>query len=146
MKKLLVVLLGLMSFVMMGQTKYLTTYYSTVSNMVWSQSDQKYLFFELEPRHLSRFEWTFNFNENHTGTIYSNHHQRGEVTKYGFNIYKWEIRQMDDGRDYIWIDAIQVSDSQKVTFIIDKNTYGENLVSLFMLESNKHLTFDNFDE
>ena len=57
-----------------------------------------------------------------------------------------DVFVVDDGADYLWIDAIQVSDSQKVTLLINKNMYNEQIFSLFMPESNIMLVFDNFNE
>lgn len=147
MKKLLLLLFGLLSFTTLAQSQYeITTYYSASSKMVWSDVDNKYLFFNLDERHLARFEWEFILNDNHTGRVSAVHISRNDRDNYNFNIYNYEIRENKDGREYLWIDAIQISDSQKVTFIVDRNSYGENMISIFMPESDLQIVFDNFDE
>ena len=147
MKKLFFLFVLLFSLKSFSQTNTsVSTYNVATSDMVWSDMDEKYLFFPVDERHFAKFVWNFTFNDNYTGAIKSSHIGRTENTNYGFNIYKWEIRNNNDGSEYIWVDAIQVSDSQKVTFIINKNSYGENMISLFMPEKNKFLTFDNFNE
>lgn len=147
MKKLLLILLTLVSLSTFAQTtNSVTTLNVATSKMVWSNIDNKYIFVDVDKRHYARFVWTFTFNDNHTGNINSVHVQRGETVKYGFIIYTWEIRQNDNGEDFIWIDAMQVSDSQKVTIMVNRNYHGENMISVFMPESETHLCFDNFDE
>jgi hypothetical protein len=147
MKKLFFIITLLFSIVSFGQTtNTVKTFNLETSRMVWSDVDEKYLFFDLDKRHYSIFEWTISLNNNNTGFISASHIGRVEDTKYAFNIHNWEIKQNDDGADYLWIDAIQVSDSQKVTLLINKNMYNEQIFSLFMPESNIMLVFDNFNE
>lgn len=147
MKKLFFIFTLLFSIVSFGQTtNTVKTFNMSSSRMVWSETDDKFLFFDLDERHYSIFQWTITLNENNTGVISATHIGRDEYTKYNFNIYDWQIKQNDRGENYIWIDAIQVSDSQKVTLLINKNQYNEQLFSLFMPESKIMFIFDNFNE
>ena len=147
MKKFFFIFLFLISFISFGQTtNVVKTFNTSSSKMVWSDIDEKYLFFDLDERHYSIFEWTISLNQNNTGYIQAIHIERTGDTKYAFNVHNWEIKQNDRGENYIWIDSIQVSDSQKVTLLINKNHYNEQLLSLFMPESNIMFIFDNFNE
>ena len=135
MKKFFFIFLFLISFISFGKTtNVVKTFNTSSSKMVWSDIDEKYLFFDLDERHYSIFEWTISLNQNKTGYIRAIHIERTGDTKYAFNVHNWEIKQNDRGENYIWIDSIQVSDSQKVTLLINKNHYNEQLLSLFMPE------------
>lgn len=111
------------------------------SNMVWNKTLNEYSFFDKEARHYNKIVWEFVLNNNHTGTVKVTELQ--DTDKYGFNIHNWEFRKDDKGNDLLWIDAVQVSNSEKVTLIITANELKQQLISVFMPESELALFFDN---
>ena len=70
---------------------------SRIDNMIWSQADQEFLFFDKVERHYQKVVWEFTLNENQTGTVKVT--ELGDGDKYAFNIYNWEIRTDDKGKD-----------------------------------------------
>ena len=114
-----------------------------INDMIWNPSLKEYFFFEKEARTYKKVVWEVTLNSNHTGAIRVTELKDGD--KYGFNIYNWEFRQNDKGKDFIWIDAIQVSNSEKVTIMVDANALKQQLISIFMPDSKVALFFDNMD-
>ena len=111
--------------------------------MVWSNVDNKNLFFDLKDRYYDVNVWELNFNDNRSGTIKITNTKTDEV--YAFNIYNWEIRTDDNGKDYIWVDVLQISDSQRCTILITSYDSGK-MISVFMPESQMCMFFDNLNQ
>ncbi len=78
-----------------------------IDNMVWNETLQEHSFFNKEARRYSKVVWEFTLNSNHTGTVKVTELEDGD--KYGFNIHNWEFRKDAKDQNFIWIDAIQVS-------------------------------------
>lgn len=146
MKKLLFSLLfAVSSLCLYGQSEptNLITYNTASQRMVWSDVDNEYLFFDINPRHRESNMWQFMFNDNHTGSITMTNISTGTI--YKFTIYQWEIRVNDDGINYLWIDCLQVVDSQRITILV--NTYPNGkMVSTFMPDKQLCIFFDNLQE
>lgn len=138
------VLMSITTLCAYGQDTYshLTDHVKT-ERMVWSESDNEYLFFDLEERHIDKCFWVFTFNKNRTGDIKMTNAESGDV--YTFKIYNWEIRKNNDGREYIWIDVIQSNDSQKLTIIFTSYDTGK-MISVFMPDDKLAVFFDNLDD
>lgn len=109
--------------------------------MIWSSVDEKFLFFEKVERHYSKVVWEFILNDNGTGTVKVT--ELGDGDKYGFNIYSWEVKQNEKNRDYIWMDAIQVSNSEKVTVMVNSNDLQQQMITIFLPDSKMCIFFDN---
>ena len=114
-----------------------------ISNMVWSETLQEHSFFEKEARTYKKVVWEVTMNNNHTGTVKVTELKDGD--KYGFNIYNWEFRKDNKGQDFIWMDAIQVSNSEKVTILVSANEQKQQMISVFMPDSKIAIFFDNMD-
>jgi len=112
-----------------------------IDDMIWSQSDQEFLYFSKVERHSQKVVWEFTLNDNRTGTVKVT--ELGDGDKYGFNIYNWEIRTDDKGKDYARMDVIQVSNSEKATIMVSVNEVKQQLISIFMPDSKVCLFFDN---
>ena len=112
-----------------------------IDNMVWNETLQEHSFFDKEARRYSKVVWEFTLNNNHTGTVKITELEDGD--KYGFNIHNWEFRKDAKDQNFIWIDAIQVSNSEKVTVLVSANELKQQLISVFMPESKLALFFDN---
>ena len=142
-KALLTILLAVSSLTAYSQSGgTIITKFTSIQRMIWSDIDDKHLFFDLEKRYSDINVWQMNFNENHSGVIKMTSSKTDEV--YAFNIYNWEIRTNNYGEDYIWVDVLQVSDSQRCTILI--NSYDEGkMISIFMPESQLCMFFDNLN-
>lgn len=143
MKKVLLTLAVLFAtLTAVAQQSYnIITVNMRMDDMVWSQADEEYLFFEKLERHYQKVVWEFTLNDNQTGTVKVT--ELGDGDKYGFNIYNWEVRTDAKGQDYAWMDAIQVSDSEKVTIMVSTNSLKQQLISVFMPASKVCIFFDN---
>jgi hypothetical protein len=143
------VLLGLMlTFAVLtanAQSQSGTTIMKRTSSqrMVWSDVDDKWLFFPLRERHYEASVWETLLNDNGTGSIRITNVD-SEIT-YGINIYKWEMRTNDDGQQYIWIEGIQISDSQRLQVIMNSYSNGK-MYTVFMPDSQLAIFFDNLTE
>lgn len=126
------------------QSYNIVTVNMRMDDMVWSQADEEYLFFEKLERHYQKVVWEFTLNDNQTGTVKVT--ELGDGDKYGFNIYNWEVRTDAKGQDYAWMDAVQVSNSEKVTIMVSTNSLKQQLVSVFMPASKVCIFFDNMIE
>lgn len=115
-----------------------------MDDMVWSKVDDEFIFFEKIQRHYQKVIWEVTLNDNQTGTIKVT--ELGDGDKYGFNIYNWDVRTDDKGLDYVWMDAIQVSNSEKVTIMVSGNALKQQLISVFMPDSKVCIFFDNMTQ
>lgn len=109
--------------------------------MVWSNTDNKHLFFDLDERAPENCVWLSYFNDNGTGYIKMIKVSNSVV--YDFNIYDYVMKEDENGQ-YLRIEAIQTSNGEKVTILV--NTYeddgGWKMVSIFLPESDLALFFD----
>lgn len=146
MKKVLLTLAVLFAtLTAVAQQSYnIITINMRMDDMVWSQTDEEYLFFEKLERHYQKVVWEFTLNDNQTGTVKVT--ELGDGDKYGFNIYNWEVRTDAKGKDYAWMDAVQVSNSEKVTIMVSTNSLKQQMVSVFMPASKLCLFFDNMTQ
>ena len=141
---LLTFLLAVISLTAYSQNnKTIITKFTSIQRMVWSNVDNKNLFFDLKDRYYDVNVWELNFNDNRSGTIKITNTKTDEV--YAFNIYNWEIRTDDNGKDYIWVDVLQISDSQRCTILITSYDSGK-MISVFMPESQMCMFFDNLNQ
>ncbi len=145
MKKLLFIL-AFATTSLFGQKTYnIVTHGTTIQNMVWSSSDEEYVFIENKSRHYKRVLWTITLSENRSGYIQVDNITDNE--KYGITIYLWEVRTDDKGGQYVWIDGIQQKDFEKLTILISKGPEeNTNMISAFLPESQMAIFFDNFNE
>ncbi len=145
MKKVILTLTAILfSFAGAAQNTYnIVTEYLQIDNMVWNETLEKHSFFEKEARHTNKVVWEFSLNSNSTGVVRVT--ELGDGDKYSFNIYNWELKTNDKNQKFIWIDAIQVSNSEKVTIMVDSNHLKQKIISVFMPDNNLALFFDNMD-
>lgn len=142
LKRIFTYLLFFLPLLSFAQNSYnIVTDKVRIDDMVWSSVDEEFLFFEKVPRRLSTVVWEFTLNDNKTGVVRVTELEDGD--KYGFTVYDWNIRQDNYERDYIWIDAIQVSNSEKVTIMVQPNELKQHLISVFMPDSKICIFFDN---
>lgn len=146
MKKLLLsLLLSISALCSYGQSEptNLITYNVSSQRMVWSDVDKKYIFFDINVRHIESNMWQFMFNDNHTGNITMTNISTGTI--YKFTIYQWEIRVNEEGVNYLWIDCLQIVDSQRVTILVNTYPTGK-LVSVFIADKQLALFFDSLQD
>ena len=146
MKKVLLTLAVLFAtLTAVAQNTYnIVTVNMRMDDMVWSKADEQFLYFEKIQRHYQKVIWEVTLNDNQTGTIKVT--ELGDGDKYGFNIYNWDVRTDDKGLDYVWMDAIQVSNSEKVTIMVSGNALKQQLISVFMPDSKVCIFFDNMTQ
>lgn len=118
----------------------LVTHNLSTQRMVWSDSQNEYMFFDLAERYTEHNVFLSDFNNDGSGYIKLIRVESSDV--YEFTVYNYETRSNDKG-DYIWIDAIQIVDSQKVTFIIQELGEKNKMLTLFMPESKLVIYFDD---
>ena len=124
-----------------NEPSVLITRHLSSNRMVWSNTDNKHLFFDLDERAPENCVWLSYFNDNGTGYIKMIKVSNSVV--YDFNIYDYVMKEDDNGQ-YLRIEAIQTSNGEKVTILV--NTYeddgGWKMVSIFLPESDLALFFD----
>lgn len=134
----------LISFISTAQNSYnIITDKVRIDHMIWSDTDDKFLFFPKTERHFSKVIWEFTLNENSTGIAKVTELEDGD--KYAFNIYNWEVKQDEHNRDYVWMDAIQTSNSEKVTIMVNSNDLKQQMISVFLPDSKVCIFFDNMN-
>jgi hypothetical protein len=142
MKKIILgILLTITTLSSFGQntTTSVTRHVST-DKMVWSDSDEKWVFISNEDRRNETVVWEFTLDEDRTGKIKANSVDTEDI--YTFTVYNWEIRVNDSGLEYLWIEMVQNVNNEKGTFMI--NVYPEGRVySAFLPKSNLVVYFDN---
>ena len=97
------------------------------------------MFFDLNEREYDPCVWLSYFNDNGTGKIKMINVNNGET--YQFSIYDYQMGENDNGI-YLEIDAIQITDSQKVTIIVNEYENGFKMVSVFLPDDNLAVFFD----
>ena len=117
----------------------LITRFTSSDRMVWSEVENKYMFFDLNEREYDPCVWLSYFNDNGTGKIKMINVNNGET--YQFSIYDYQMGENDNGI-YLEIDAIQITDSQKVTIIVNEYENGFKMVSVFLPDDNLAIFFD----
>lgn len=142
LKRIFTYLLFFLPFLSFAQNSYnIVTDKVRIDDMVWSSVDEEFLFFEKVPRRPSRVVWEFTLNDNNTGVVRVTELEDGD--KYAFTIYDWRIKQDTYERDYVWMEAIQVSNSEKVTIMVQPNHLKQHMISVFMPDSKICIFFDN---
>lgn len=145
MKKLILVLLvTLTALSAYGQKpaeepSVLITRNTSTQRMVWSDVEDEWMFFDLVDRYSDNNVWLSYFNSNGSGYMKMVRVSTGE--EFAFTIYGYEMRENDRG-EYLWIDALQVHDGQKVTILVQEYGQGIKMVTVFMPTSKVVLYFD----
>lgn len=144
MKKLLLFLAVILTTSLFAQRSdnegRIITYYMETQSMVWSEYQQKNIYTVTSERSRHNCTWTFNLNNDGSGQVNMEDLETGD--KYLLIIYDWKVDMVGE-RDGIVGQFIQKIDGTKGTIIIQNNEYGEHMVSVFMPETELHLTFDN---
>lgn len=97
------------------------------------------MFFDLNEREYDPCVWLSYFNDNGTGKIKMINVNNGET--YQFSIYDYQMGENDNG-PYLEIDAIQTTDSQKVTILVNEYSNGFKMVSVFLPDDKLVVFFD----
>ena len=146
MKKLLLLLVSLVSLSAFGQTKgVIVTHYFSTQKMVWSNTDGEWLFFDNNDRTRRSCKWSFVLNDDGSGSV-DMEELTGDKDEYELVIYDWNGTPIGDCEG---LDAkfIQNLDGQKGNVMIQKCIIdGEvkHAVSVFLPESNLFIYFENF--
>lgn len=122
-----------------NEPSVLITRNTSTQRMVWSEVDDEWMFFDLTERHPDNNVWLSYFNDNGSGYMKMIRVSNNE--EFPFTIYDYEMRENDRG-EYLWIDALQTSDGQKVTILVQEYGEGIKMVSVFMPDSKVVLYFD----
>ena len=117
----------------------LITRNTSTQRMVWSDVQDEWMFFDLTERHSDNNVWLSYFNDNGSGYMKMIRVSNNE--EFAFTIYDYEMRENDRGQ-YLWIDALQIHDGQKVTVLVQEYGEGIKMVTIFMPKSNVVLYFD----
>ena len=117
----------------------LITRNTSTQRMVWSDVQDEWMFFDLTERHPDNNVWLSYFNDNGSGYMKMIRVSNNE--EFAFTIYDYEMRENDRGQ-YLWIDALQIHDGQKVTVLVQEYGEGIKMVTIFMPKSNVVLYFD----
>jgi len=142
MKKLFLILTFFVATNLSAQiTGRIFTDHTTANDMVWSDIEKKFMFFDK----IDRFE-EFNMIETNvnsfgTGTIVITKIKTRQM--YTFTVYKTEVNQNDEGRDYVKFECIEVDSGNQCTFIF--LTSGDKRLVNVMLPADKLAIFmDDF--
>jgi len=117
----------------------LITRNTSTQRMVWSDVEDEWMFFDLAERYPDNNVWLTYFNDNGSGYMKMVRVSNNE--EFQFTIYKYEMRENERG-EYLWIDALQSFDGQKVTILIQEYGEGIKMITIFMPDSNIVLYFD----
>lgn len=118
----------------------LITRHTSTNQMVWSDLDNKWMFFDKDERRPEANVWLTYFNDNGTGYIKMFNVASGDF--YEMNIYNYEMGTNQQGGRKLEIDAIQVTDGQKITIIVNEYEEGIKMVSVFLPEDGLAIFFD----
>ena len=146
MKKLLFLLVTLLSLSAFGQTKgVIVTHYFSTQRMVWSDVDNEWLFFDNDDLTRRSCQWNFTLEDDGSGTVYMEELIK-DGDEYELVIYDWNITPIGDC-DGIDSKFIQKIDGQKGSVMIQKCIVGgvaKHAISIFLPETQLFIYFDNF--
>ena len=152
MKKLLFLVLLLIGFGAKSQgtnpnAVNIVTHYFKTERMVWSDSDEKYLFFPLDDRTRRSCMWTFNILDDGSGTIDMQELSGNDKSSYHLSVYEWKTNFKEDV-SIVMMQFIQNVNGMKGSCFVQKfmDDYGavSNAVSIFLPEEELFIYFDNF--
>ena len=115
------------------------THYTSESSMVWSESQQDYIYKETEERYRESCLWTIKLINDKTGQILIEYLDDG--TKRLLDVYNW--RKIEDDDKGIRADFVVKLEGLKGTIIIQYTENSEEMLSIFLPEEELMLTFDN---
>ena len=123
----------------------LITRHTSTQKMVWSDLDEKWMFFDKDERRPETHVWLTYFNDNGTGYIKMYNISDGEF--YEMNIYNYELGENKYGGRSLDIDAVQITDGQKITIIVNEYEDKTNkMVTIFLPSDGLAIFFDtNFN-
>ena len=103
------------------------------------------MFFDKDERRPEINVWLTYFNDNGTGYIKMYNIASGEF--YEMNIYNYELGENKYGGRSLDIDAVQITDGQKITIIVNEYEDGTNkMVTIFLPSDGLAIFFDtNFN-
>jgi hypothetical protein len=145
MKKIFLLLFILLSFVSFAQLSgTILTTNREIRTMKWSDLDDKFVYITQVPRLRSNWRWNVEINSSKVGYIEAEDLDKGEW--YRFNVYDWELINVDGAKTAVIIKSIQQNGGQKVEIIFAKYESGNQMISVFIREDELSVYFDNFPQ
>ena len=144
MKKLLFLLTLILSVSLFGQQSDISgriiTHYIVVEDMVWNEYDESWDYTSNLERTKNSCSWLFELNNDGTGEVSMRDLEDNE--EYLLIVYEYKMDRVGEN-DGIIAQFVQQSDGQKGTIIIQKTPEADHMISVFLPETKKYLTFDN---
>jgi len=144
MKKLLLTLLVVLTTNLSAQiTGRMITDHTSTQDMVWSEVESKYMFFNKLARCEEYNMIETNVNQSNTGKIVITD-IKTKVT-YTFTVYQVNYDKTEEGTEFVRCECIEVQTGDQCTFIFTK--YGDHrMVSIMMPSSRLAVFMDDFGD
>ena len=143
MKKILFALSMLVSVALFGQVDgRIITHHTTVNDLVWSDVEDKWMFFEKTPRNPEYMLIETRLNSQLTGKITFTAVETN--TSYVFTVYETKFGDPAEGEMMV-LECIEQSSGNKCSVLIHK-IGNEHMVSIMLPASSLAVFFDNLNE
>ena len=144
MKKLLLTLLVVLTTNLSAQiTGRMITDHTSTQDMVWSEVESKYMFFNKLARYEEYNMIETNVNQSNTGKIVITD-IKTKVT-YTWTVYQVNYDKTEEGTEFVRCECIEVQTGDQCTFIFTK--YGDHrMVSIMMPSSRLAVFMDDFGD
>jgi len=144
MKKLLLTLFVVLTTNLSAQiTGRMITDHTSTQDMVWSEVEGKYMFFNKLARYEEYNMIETNVNQSNTGKIVITD-IKTKVT-YAWTVYQVNYDKTEEGTEFVRCECIEVQTGDQCTFIFTK--YGDHrMVSIMMPSSRLAIFMDDFGD
>lgn len=144
MKKLFLILLVVLTTNLSAQiTGRMITDHTSTQDMVWSEVEGKYMFFNKLARYEEYNMIETNVNQSNTGKIVITDIKTKAT--YTWTVYQVNYDKTEEGTEFVLCECVEVQTGDQCTFIFTK--YGDHrMVSIMMPSSRLAIFMDDFGD